>query len=184
MKKHNEEDIKKFINKVKAIEKGEKVDLSAGEDLSIAIMNLISIEEHLFFTFKKTNKKQYLNLLQEVREIRKEALKKIIKDYEGEVWCISKHLLAASIRFMEVGTKALTKGDNKEAAEMFEKSYRLYNLFWGMNLGLINVKDVARESDREIVFIDDKEKPAKKGAVVLLAKLGEIIKKAVDCCRE
>lgn len=184
MKKHDEEDIKKFINKVKAIEKGEKVDLSAGEDLSIAIMNLISIEEHLFFTFKKTNKKQYLNLLQEVREIRKEALKKIIKDYEGEVWCISKHLLAASIRFMEVGTKALTKGDNKEAEEMFEKSYRLYNLFWGMNLGLINVKDVARESDREIVFIDDKEKPAKKGAVGLLAKLGEIIKKAVDCCRE
>ncbi len=187
MKKRNDEDIKKFIEKVKAIEKGEKVDLSAGEDLSIAIMNLISIEEHLFFTFKKTNKKKYLNLLQEVREMRKEALKKIIKDYEGEIWCISKHLLAASIRFMEVGTKALTKGDDKEAEEMFEKSYRLYNLFWGMNLGLLNikdVKDVAGKNDKEIVFINDEEKPAKKGTVGLLAKLGEIIKKAVDCCRE
>jgi hypothetical protein len=41
--------------------------------------------------------------------MRKELLAKIIKEYEGENWCISKHLLASSMRLMEVGTKMLTK---------------------------------------------------------------------------
>ena len=30
--------------------------------------------------------------------MRKLLLKEIIKDYEGENWCISKHLLAAAMR--------------------------------------------------------------------------------------
>ena len=93
--------------------------LSSDEDLSIGIMNLISIEEHLFFTANKTNKDKYYVLLNEIREIRKTLLKEIIKDYEGEIWCISKHLLAASMRLMEVGTKALTKGEDEKAKGRF-----------------------------------------------------------------
>jgi len=107
-----EENIK-FIRKDRKVIKENKLDLSADEDLSIAIMNLVSIEEHLFFTGAKTQKEKYFDLLQEVREMRKELLKKIIKDYEGEVWCISKHLLAASMRLIEVGTKELNKGNKK-----------------------------------------------------------------------
>lgn len=41
------------MDKVKDLEKGHHLDLSSDEDLSIAIMNLISIEEHLFFTAQK-----------------------------------------------------------------------------------------------------------------------------------
>ncbi|PJE67927.1 hypothetical protein COU94_04530, partial [Candidatus Shapirobacteria bacterium CG10_big_fil_rev_8_21_14_0_10_38_8] len=93
-------DINEFMDKVKKMEKGEKLDLSSDEDLSIGIMNLISMEEHFFFTYNKTKDAKYLDLLNEIREMRKSALKRIIKDYEGEVWCISKHLLAASMRFM------------------------------------------------------------------------------------
>ena len=47
----------------------------------------------------------------------KKVLKKIIKDYEGEVWCISKHLLAASMRLMEVGTKQLGQNKKEEAED-------------------------------------------------------------------
>jgi len=96
---------KDLVKKVEGVTKTGKVDLSSSEDLSIAIMNLISIEEHLFFTAQKTEKPQYLDILNEVRGMRTGLLRKIIKDYEGEVWCISKHLLAASMRLMEVGTK-------------------------------------------------------------------------------
>ena len=39
-------DIQQFLEKVKKMEKGEKLDLSSDEDLSIGIMNLISMEEH------------------------------------------------------------------------------------------------------------------------------------------
>ena len=130
------EDAGNFVEKVKAIVKDGGLDLSSDEDLSIGIMNLISIEEHLFFTANKTNKDTYYALLNEVREMRKMLLKEIIKDYEGEVWCISKHLLAASMRLMEVGTKALTKDETDKAKGLFKQSYRLFIMFWEINLRL------------------------------------------------
>jgi hypothetical protein len=131
-----DKEVKNFLEKVKNVVKEGGLDLSSDEDLSIGIMNLISIEEHLFFTANKTNKDKYYVLLNEIREIRKNLLKKIIKDYEGEIWCISKHLLAASMRLMEVGTKALTKGEDEKAKGLFEQSYRLYMIFWEINLKL------------------------------------------------
>lgn len=184
MNKPMQPNIDDFMNKVKAMEKGEKLDLSSDEDLSIAIMNLISMEEHFFFTYNKTKDTKYLDLLNEIREMRKSALKRIIKDYEGEVWCISKHLLAGSMRFMEVGTKALTKGDKKDAEDMFQKSYQLYSLFWGLNLGLVQTKDAKQTASSEVVMINDDPKPKQIGSSSIFAKLGEVVQKAIDCCKE
>lgn len=176
--------INEFMDKVKAMEKGHQLDLSSDEDLSIAIMNLISMEEHFFFTYNKTKDTKYLDLLNEIREMRKSALKRIIKDYEGEVWCISKHLLAASMRFMEVGTKALTKGDKHDAEDMFQKSYNLYSLFWGLNLGLVKTKDAKHEDSNEVPFVSETKKPELKGSSNIFSKLGEVVQKAIDCCKE
>jgi len=178
-------DINEFMDKVKRLEKGEKLDLSSDEDLSIGIMNLISMEEHFFFTYNKTKDAKYLDLLNEIREMRKSALKRIIKDCEGEVWCISKHLLAASMRFMEVGTKALTKGDKKDAEDMFQKSYNLYSLFWGLNLGLVQTKDIKQTNPhQEVAFISEDPKPKQTGSSSIFAKLREVVQKAIDCCKE
>ena len=109
--------------------------------------------------------------------MRKALLKKIIKEYEGEVWCISKHLLAASYRLMEVGTKLLGQGKKAEAEDLFKKSYELYSLFWGLNLKLLNVGDI-KKIDEQALNKHDQEK---KG---LMGKLGELVKKVVDCCLE
>ncbi len=82
--------------------------------------------------------------------MRIELLKKIIKGSEGEVWCISKHLLTACMRFMETGTKLLGEDKKEEAKSLFEKSYRLYLLFWQINSGTIyprNEKDVSEKED-------------------------------------
>lgn len=177
--------IKNYDDLLKKIEKATKqggVDLSANEDLSIAIMNLISIEEHLFFTSQKTGKPQYLDLLNEVRTMRAELLKRIIKDYEGEVWCISKHLLAASMRLMEVGTKEEKKGNRKEAWYMFEKAFRLYSIFWAINLKVVDIGDIPLDNDA-INFIGEKEVKI-EDHVSPLSKLTDILKKAVDCCKE
>jgi glutaredoxin len=106
------------------------LDITSDEDLGVGIMNLISLEEHLFFTANKTGKDDYYDLLLEIREIRKELLKKIVVSFEGEVWCISKHLLATSMRLMEVGTKELKINGAQEAKPYFEKSYRLFRMFW------------------------------------------------------
>lgn len=170
-----------LIKKVERIEAEKKLDLSSGEDLSIGIMNLISIEEHLFFSAQKTEKKEYLDLLDEVRKMRVDLLKEIIKDYEGEVWCISKHLLAASMRLMEVGTKELKKGNKEKAGKMFENSYKLYSLFWGLNTKMVNLKEIKRDI-KDVYLVDEKAKKFEK--VSVFSKLNDFIQKALDCCRE
>lgn len=180
-------DISSFMDKVKRMERGEKLDLSSDEDLSIGIMNLISIEEHLFFTYNKTENPQYLDILNEVREMRKGLLKRIIRDYEGEVWCISKHLLASSMRLMEVGTKALTKGNRDDAQDLFRKSFQLYSLFWGLNLGAVKTDDIGqtkRPDDDAVHFVNEATPPSQTGRESVFGKLGQLVKKAVDCCRE
>jgi len=170
------EKINDLIKKAEEFKKS-GLDLSSDEDLSLAIMNLISIEEHFFFTGAKTGKGEYYDLLNKAREMRKELLKKIIKDYEGEVWCISKHLLSASMRLMEVGTKKLSQGQKQEAEDFFKKSYELYSLFWGINLKLIDIGEVKKIGDDQL----NKQDTEKKG---LLGKLGDTIKYLIDCCKE
>lgn len=169
--------LNEMIEKVDQMKKDHALDLSSDQDLSIAIMNLVSIEEHFFFTGAKTGKPEYYDLLSEVREMRKDLLKKIIKEYEGEVWCISKHLLAASYRLMEVGTKAQGNGKKEEAEDFFKKAYELYSLFWGLNMKLINVGEI-KKIDEEALSVNDKEKKGLGG------KLGDLVKKVINCCIE
>lgn len=170
------EKIETFLKKVEESKKG-KLDLSLEEDLSVAIMNLISIEEHFFFTGVKTGKEEYFDLLNEVREMRKELLKKIIKEYEGEVWCISKHLLAASMRLIEVGTKYLGEGKKKEAEDLFTKAYNLYSLFWGINLKLVDIGGVKKIGENKLSVHDEK-------GTDFFGKLKELVRKVIDCCIE
>ncbi len=172
----NQLGLNELLEKFDSLKKDNPLDLSSDQDLSIAIMNLVSIEEHFFFTGAKTGKPQYYDLLAEVREMRKQLLKKIIKEYEGEVWCISKHLLAASYRLMEVGTKAQGQGKKEEAEDMFTKSYELYSLFWGINMKVIDLGDV-KKIDQDAISKDDK----KRG---LGSKLGDLVRRAINCCIE
>jgi len=165
------------MSKVKKAESGHQMDLASGEDLSMAVMNLIAIEEHMFFNANKTGKTKYFELLNEAREMRKTLMKMLIPKYEGEVWCTSKHLLSASMRVMEVGTKYQTKGDTKKAYDLFKKSYDLYNLFWSINLGLVKNVGVALADT-------PKEKPISYKKSDLLGKLSGVIGKILDCCRE
>ena len=145
-----ESDVNELVDKVEKVTKKREMDLSTDADLSIGIMNLIALEGHLFFTAEETDKDEYFDLLQEVRKMRIELLKKIIKEYEGEVWCISKHLLSASMRLMETGTKLLGEDETEEAKSLFQKSYRLYQLFWQINSQTIYPREAMDVSGKEI----------------------------------
>lgn len=161
---------KDLLAKVEAVKKENPLDLSSDEDLAVGVMNLISIEEHLFFTIEKTGKSEYLDLLNRVREIRIEALRKLIRESEGEAWCTGKHLLAAAMRLMEVGTKALKKGDKKQAREWFDRSFEVFSLFWGVVSGRV----AGREDTSEVNSEPDESRTG----------LVEWVKKALDCCKE
>ena len=118
MKKEKPMDFEELKERV-AQAKTSGIDLSTEEDLSIAVMNLLSLEEHFFFTGAKTEKSEYYDLLNETREIRKVLLARMIQKTEGESWCVSKHLLATVMRLMEVGTKLQADGKRDLARETF-----------------------------------------------------------------
>ncbi len=190
-------DVKEFVERIDATKKVNPKDLSSDQDLTIAIMNLISIEEHLVFSGAKTGKTSFYDLIQDIRELRKNLMQKVIPEYEGEVWCISKHLLASSMRLMEVGTKQQSLGHKEEAYKLFNQAYDLYCLFWGLNMKMLDVEDVKWVEDNmedikkisaqlekvEAPKIKEKvaEAPKQGGA---LAKMKAFVRKAVDCCIE
>ena len=155
-----------FIKNIEEIKEKDSLDLSLGEDLSIALMNLVSLEEHFLFSYMKTSQQKYLEFLEQIRELRKKLMLRIVKkDDESEKWCISKHLLAASMRLTEVGTKYLHERKKKEGEDCFIEAFNLYSLFWAVNgIGSVEEKNKINESK--------------------LSKISQLIKKILDCCKE
>ena len=162
------DEAEQWIKKIEKMKKGE-VDLSKDEDLSIALMNIVSLEEHFYFTAMKTQDQKYLDFLHSVRDIRKKLLEKIVKNPVGEEWCISKHLLAASMRLYEVGCKELSKKNNKEANNYFQTAFDLWSLFFAINLKLVETKQLEKDLSKE-----DKN----------ISKFSAVMKKIIDCCKE
>ena len=188
------ESVKEFVERVDQAKKKNPKDLSSDQDLTIAIMNLISIEEHLVFSGAKTGKTSFYDMVQDVRELRKNLMLKVIPAYEGEVWCISKHLLATAMRLMEVGTKQQSMGHKEEAYQLFNNAYDLYCLFWGLNMNLVDAKDISWKPDNledvkkevaalKIANTDKKEQPV-PADTSLFGRLKSVVRKAVDCCIE
>ena len=199
--------MEEMIAEMDAAKKANPLDLSSDQDLSIGLMNLISLEEHFFFSGAKTGKTGFYDLINTVREMRKELMTRIVDKSSaegGEIWCISKHLLAASMRLMEVGTKALGAGNKEDAYKLFEKSYDLYSLFWGLNMHLIDLGGVHEQIpefyDAVLVKKTDakaapkvEKKPENTGAECnidgaksksTVKRLGDWVKNKVNCCIE
>ena len=195
-----------MVEQIDTAKKTNPLDLSSDQDLTVALMNLTSLEEHFFFSGGKTGKTGFYDLINIVREMRKELMDKIVTKSggdHGEVWCISKHLLATSMRLMEVGTKALGAGKKDEAYNMFNKAYELYSLFWGINMGLIDLNGVqsVAPSVYEVAMKDPETRPAAAPAQTVATPapapaatasdsksitkgLGAWVKNAVNCCLE
>ncbi len=199
-----------MIEKVDASKKVNPLDLSSDQDLSIALMNLISLEEHFFFSGGKTGKTGFYDLINTVRDMRKDLMERIVHKStaeNGEVWCISKHLLASSMRLMEVGTKAIGSGNTEDAYDLFNKAYDLYSLFWGINMDLIDPQGVQKTApevyeramgscglNADAVSGKGKKVAANTNAANVAAdmekskstvkRLGDWVKKSVNCCIE
>lgn len=204
------ENVKEFVEQYDAMKKVNPKDLSSDQDLTIAIMNLISIEEHLIFSGAKTGKMHFFDLIEQIREMRKNLMQKIIPSYEGEVWCISKHLLASAMRLMEVGTKQQSLKNTKDAYSLFNQAYDLYCLFWGLNMNLIdskdlkwvedsNYKEIAAKAQEVAAKVDTADiapdvkpvEPAEQTAesaddaqATGFKKMKNFLRKAIDCCIE
>ena len=157
--------IDEFLAKIESLKEKAGVDLSTSEDLSLAVMNLISLEEHFFFTGVKTKKDEYFDTSLQIRELRKKLLAELVPNHEGETWCISKHLLSATMRLVEVGNKLQSENKKDEAKSKFEQAYKVYSIFWALKLKLIEgrlIKDTAKNS----------------------SQFEDLVSKLADCCNE
>lgn len=157
--------IDEFLAKIESLKEKAGVDLSTSEDLSLAVMNLISLEEHFFFTGVKTKKAEYFDTSLQIRDLRKMLLAELMPNHEGETWCISKHLLSATMRLVEVGNKLQSEDKKDKAKSKFEQAYKVYSIFWALKLKLIEgklIKETAKNS----------------------SQLEDLVSKLADCCNE
>ena len=165
----DEKKINEFLKKVEKIKTSGGVDLSAAEDLSIAVMNLISLEEHFFFTGAKTKDGSYYDLSGEVREMRKRLMEGLVEKHEGETWCATKHLLSSAMRLIEVGNRYNADGDKGKAKQFFTDAYRLYTIFWSLKTKLVSAHALHG---------------AAQNAVEKGWSLETLVEKLADCCDE
>lgn len=202
----NIEGLQEFTTRLKSYEQSHHLDLSSAEDLSVGLMNLISIEEHLFFTAEKTNNPHYLEILAGVRQIRKNMQQELTKDTEGETWCIAKHLLAASMRLFETGNK-LQLSKPETAKKFYDAAYESYQLFWALNLKLIAPADTQKKNLKQkntkvksnavnkiTVMAEKKTLPNKKVAAAnknlagnngcQWQRFASALNRNLDCCHE
>ena|SRR3989344_4509652 len=157
-----------FIKKINEIKEKDGLDISAYEDLSIALMNLVSLEEHCFFSYIKTNNEKFLQILNNVRELRKRLLALIVEKDDSEKWCMSKHFLASSMRLYEVGNRLLQEGKKEDAEKIYKDSGELYGMFW-----LLNEKANDKITSNKISIKETESKG-----------IFNSIKKLLECCKE
>ncbi|MBS3074751.1 hypothetical protein J4447_04870 [Candidatus Pacearchaeota archaeon] len=163
-----------FVKKVNELKSKDSLDISAWEDLSVGLMNLVSLEEHSFFSYIKTHDEKFLGVLNAARELRKKLLKLIVKSDgsdDSERWCMSKHLLASSMRLFEVGNRLLGEGKEEDAKKMYEDAAELYGMFWKLNT---TGRDESSDVKNKGITISSKEKSG----------IFDSIKKFLECCKE
>lgn len=164
-----EQQVAAFFAKVEKIKASGGVDLSAAEDLSIAVMNLISLEEHFFFTGAKTGDRSYYDLSSEVRGMRTRLMEGLVEKHEGETWCATKHLLSGTMRLIEVGNRYHADGEKEKAKAFFTDAYRLYAIFWSLKTKLVSARALSG---------------AAKSAKEKGWSLETLVEKLADCCDE
>jgi len=79
---------------------------------------------------------------------------------------------------MEVGTKQLALGKKEEAYNLFDKSFKCYTLFWGLNMGVLKSADIKKIDENAANKHDTSPSPK-----TFMGKLGDFVKKRLIVAR-
>lgn len=125
------------------------LDISLVEDLLEGVMNLISLESHLYNSWTMTKQDYNLKLLDRAREIRTRWLSMLVKEgnQKDQRWCESKHYLESAMRLREVGTRFLQTKQIKEAKQCFVDSSECIMSFLELN-GYLEEENVSRKTTK------------------------------------
>ena len=118
--------------RVELADKNKKVnplDLSSDQDLTIAIMNLIAIEDMCGG-----------KLSDMVCAMRQNLMRRVVN--KADDMDVTVALLGGAIRRMDAGNRAMDCGDTALAYRMYDDAYGLYSLFWGVVMGMVSGADI------------------------------------------
>lgn len=112
-----------------------KLDITLIDDLIEALMNLVSLEEHFWYSYQISKDERNLQFLNKIREMRSKWLSLIVTEGKKpeQRWCESKHALASAMRLREVGTRFLQTNQIKEAKQAFNDVEKLISMVFEIN---------------------------------------------------
>lgn len=100
-------------------------NINSLEDRLWAVANAVSLEEHAYSSYLRTNDNKYLTLMEEYRTARKKLMLDIlgpdVQNSKAELWCMFKHSAAAAMRAYESGNRYVATNSDY-ANSMFELS--------------------------------------------------------------
>ena len=117
------------IEKADNAKKTNVLDLSSDQDLTIGLMNLLFIEDYI------SNPES--NLSQMIAGVREKLMNRIVKKSDKNRQILEK-LLLESMQLIDAGDKQ----SGVSAYQKYDDAYEKYSLFWGINMGLIDKKDI------------------------------------------
>lgn len=122
---------KSIADKIVRADNAKKVnprDLSSDQDLTIGLMNLIAIE----------NIAPDSQVSEMVVEIRKKLMTRVVQD--TKLMDESYKMLARAMQLINDGMRELP--DAGRAYKYFDSAYVMYSMFWGLNMGFIEIEDI------------------------------------------
>lgn len=117
------------IEKADNAKKTNVLDLSSDQDLTIGLMNLLFIEDYM------SNPES--NLSQMIAGVREKLMNRIVKKSDKNRQIMEK-LLLESMQLIDAGDKQ----SGVSVYQKYDDAYEKYSLFWGINMGLIDKKDI------------------------------------------
>ena len=121
--------LRQQIEKADNAKKTNVLDLSSDQDLTIGLMNLLFIEDYI------SNPES--NLSQMIAGVREKLMNRIVKKSDKNRQILEK-LLLESMQLIDAGDKQ----SGVSVYQKYDDAYEKYSLFWGINMGLIDKKDI------------------------------------------
>lgn len=129
--------LKQHVEMADMAKKVNRLDLSSDQDLTVGLMNLLNIEEYI----QTHATHEYTDLLNMISGVRARLMERIVKPSDKNK-AEMERLLTESMAYIDNGVRLLSSGDSGAAYVMFDDAYAKYSLFWGLNMGLIDEKDL------------------------------------------
>ena len=100
------------------------LDLSSDQDLTVALINLIAIEDFVPDS----------QIAQMIHQIRVKLMQPIVDKavIDGDVWQVLEKILSSVGALIHIGNQALQRGDKAAAYRAYDDAYEAYAMFWGL----------------------------------------------------